>query len=131
MGIQLQWDAQDPDILIFDLRSQWIWDEFHAAVQDGLHLMNSAAHPIYVITLSAAGFPHSPSILSEFKKVTRILPPHIALIVVVTDNFMVETVNQIFFKVSPLGRRIGRLAKSVDAARAMIADHRAKQDAAS
>jgi hypothetical protein len=131
MGIQMQWDAQDPDILIFDLRSQWVWDEFHAAVQDGLHLMNSSGQPVYVISLSGAGFPHSPRILGEFKKVTRVLPPNVALIVVVTDNFLVESVNQIFFKVSPLGRRIGRLAKTPDAARAMIAEHRAKRDAAS
>ena len=117
MGIQLQWDEQDPDILIFDLRAQWTWDEFHAAVQDGLHLMNSAAQLVYIITLSTHGFPPSPSVLSEFQKVSRVLPTSVALIVVVTDNFMVETINQIFFRVSPLGRRIGRLAKTTDAAR--------------
>ena len=131
MGIQVQWDAQDPDILVFDLRSQWTWDEFHATVQDLLVMINSAAPPIYIMTLSAAGFPHSPSILSEFQKVSRLLPPSIALVVVVTDNFLVETVNEIFFRVSPLGRRIGRLAKTIDAARAIIADHRTQRDAAS
>lgn len=129
MGIQLQWDAQDSDILIFDLRAQWLWDEFHAAVQNGLQLMNSTTQPVYVIILSASGFPHSPSILGEFKKVTRLFPPNLAMVVVVTDNFLVETVNQVFFKVSPLGRRIGRLAKSVDTARALIAEHRARQRA--
>ena len=122
MGIQVQWDAQDPDILVFDLRSQWTWDEFHATVQDLLAMINSAAPPIYIMTLSAAGFP---------QKVSRLVPPSIALVVVVTDNFLVETVNEIFFRVSPLGRRIGRLAKTIDAARAIIADHRIQRDAAS
>jgi hypothetical protein len=130
MGIQVQWDAQDPDIIVFDLRASWTWADFHAAVQDGLRLMNSVTQPVYVITLSATSFPPSPSILNEFQKVACVLPPSIALIVVVTDNFVIETINQIFFRVSPLGRRVGRLAKTMDAARAMIANHRAQRDAA-
>ncbi|MEO8608713.1 MAG: hypothetical protein ABI690_12560 [Chloroflexota bacterium] len=129
MGIQVQWDVQDPDILVFDLRAQWDWNEFHAAVRDGISMMNSLTQPVYVITLSAHGFPPSSSVLSEFQKVMRILPQNVALIVVVTDNFMVETINQIFFRVSPLGRRIGRLAKTIDAARVLIAEDRAKRHA--
>ncbi len=129
MSIQVEWDAQDQNILVFDLRSQGDWNEFHLAVQDGFCLINSVSQPVYVILLSAKRFPPSPSILSEFQKATRLLPPNIALIVVVTDNYMVETINQIFFRVSPLGRRIGRLAKTVDAARTLIAEHRAKREA--
>jgi hypothetical protein len=131
MGIQVQWDAQDPDILVFDLRCEWDWKEFHAAVQGAMPMILNTAHSVYVMTLSADSFPQSPSILSEFQKVARLLPPNIALIVVVTDNYLVETINQIFFRVSPLGRRIGRLAKTTDAARAMIAEHRVQRDAAS
>src|SRR5262245_22079145 len=102
MGIQMQWDAQDPDILVFDLRCQWTWDEFHAAVQGLVALVNSVTHPVYVMTLSAPSFPASPSVLSEFQKVSRVLPPSIALIVVVTDNFLIETINEVIFRVSPL-----------------------------
>ena len=131
MGIQVHWDEQESDILVFDLRAQWTWDEAHTTIQSGLEMINSTAYPVYVMTLTDHGFPPSPSILNEFQKVARVLPPHVMLVVVVTDNFMVETINQIFYRVSPTGHRIGRLAKTPDAARAMIAEHRATRDAAS
>jgi hypothetical protein len=128
MGIQSQWDADEPDILLFDLRSQWTWDEFHVAAQRLVGMISSVPYPVYVITLSATSFPVSPSVLGEFHKVSRIIPPTVALIVVVTDNFLIETVNEVFFRVSPLARRVGRLAKTLDSARQLIAAHRAKRD---
>jgi len=126
MGIQLQWEQHDPDILLFDLRSNQTWDDFHAAVQQGIEMLYDVPYPVYVITLSASGFPPSASILSHFHKVAQQLPPNMALIVVVTDNFLVETINQIFFKISPLGRKLGRLAKTMDEARQIIAQYHAQ-----
>lgn len=128
MGIQSQWDVHEPDIVLFDLRSQWTWDEFHVAAQALTAMINSVSYPVYVVTLSSSSFPPSPSVLGEFQKVSRTIPPSVALIVVVTDNFLIETVNEVFFRVSPLARRIGRLAKSLDAAHQMIAAHRSKRD---
>lgn len=125
MAIQLQWEQHDPNILVFDLRSDWTWEEFHAAVKIGAEMMQNAPAPgpVYVISLAPTAFPPSYSVISHFQNVVQHLPPNLALIVVVTDNFLVETINQIFFKVSPLGRRVGRLAKTVDNARQIIANH--------
>jgi hypothetical protein len=130
MGIQVLWDTQEFDILIFDLRAEWTWGEFHACVEEAMRMIHDCSHTIYAIVLPPTTFPASPSIITEFQRVTRMLLPSIALIVVVTNSFLVETVNEIFFRVSPLAGRIGRLAKTMDDARQLIASHRAQRDAA-
>lgn len=126
MTIQYYWDQHDPNIFVFDLREVWTWDEFHTAADTAMESIKNVAEPVYVISLAAAGFPYSDSVISHFQRITQQLPPNLILIVVVTDNFLVETVNQIFFKISPSGRRIGRIAKSLDAARQLILDYHAK-----
>jgi hypothetical protein len=126
MTIQYYWDQHDPNIFIFDLREVWTWEEFHTAADTAMESIKNVAQPVYVISLAATGFPPSDSIISHFQRITQQFPPNLILIVVVTDNFLVETVNQIFFKISASGRRIGRIAKSLDAARQLILDYHAK-----
>jgi hypothetical protein len=126
MAVQCYWDQHDPHIFIFDLRADWTWEEFHAAADTAMETVKNVSEPVYVISLSSGTFPPANSIISHFQRIIQQLPPNLALIVVVTDSFLVETINQIFFKVSPLGRRIGRLAKTKDAARQVILNYHAK-----
>jgi hypothetical protein len=126
MAVHYYWDQHDPNIFIFDLRADWTWEEFYAAADTAMETIKNVSEPVYVISLAARTFPPANSIISHFHRIIQQLPPNLALIVVVTDSFLVETINQIFFKVSPLGRRIGRLAKSIDAARKLILDYHGK-----
>jgi hypothetical protein len=126
VSIQLQWEEHDPAILLFDLRAEWTWDEFHATITEGVSMMRGLPYPVYAITFVTHVFPPSASVLSHFQAISQQLPSNLALIVVVTDNFFVETINQIFFKISPLGRKLGRLAKTMDEARQLIAQHHAQ-----
>jgi hypothetical protein len=131
VSIQLQWEQHDPAIIVFDLRAQWTWDEFHATITEGVAMMRGLPYPVYAIVLATHAFPPSSSVISHFQNIAQKLPPNLALIVVVTDNFFIETINQIFFKISPVGRKLGRLAKTVDEARQVIAKHYAQWKAVS
>jgi len=86
VGIQIRWDDLDPDILILDYRSNWTWDEYHAATHRATSMIRTVSSPAYVIGLGSEGFPISPNgILSQFNRVVPQLPPNLALIVVVPD----------------------------------------------
>ena len=127
MAVQLYWDDNNPDILILDLGSGWTWDEFHAGVARGVEMMQAASTPVYAISLPGARFPSPTGILGNFKLVIPRLPPNLVMVIIVTENYFVETVNRIFFRVSPTAGKMSRIARTIDEARQIIAEHRAKR----
>src|SRR5262249_38959417 len=124
-------DDQNPDILILNMQPGWTWEEFHTAVDQAVTLAQTVSYPVYAVSIPGVGFPSVSGILNHFKKVLNQLPANMVLVVIVTDNYFIETVNRIFFRVAPSAAAIGRIARSLDDARQIIAEHRAKQDIAS
>jgi hypothetical protein len=127
MGIQVQWDEFEPDTILINLESDWAWDEYHAAARHSFELAHRVTHPVYVIVLAYRRFPGSPGdVLMHLLRVSKSIPQNMALIILVTNDFFIESVNQVLFRISPTGRQVGRLAKTSDEARRMIVEHRAK-----
>jgi hypothetical protein len=125
MAVQLYWDQNNPDILILDLGSGWTWEDFHAAVERGIEMAQSVTTPVYAISIPGARFPSPVGILGHFNLVMQHLPANMVLVVIVAENYFIETVNRIFFRVSPAAGAISRIARTLDEARQIIAEHRA------
>jgi len=131
MPITMEWGNDEQTIILAMIDWPWTWDELSAAWNTGVEMMSSVPHDVHTIVLAkTARFPIG-NILSNLTAITKNVPVNIGFAIMVTENRFQQTINNIFFSLSPRLGKKGRVVSSLDKAFALIADEAGKQDRAS
>lgn len=126
MPVRVVWDDDAQTIIRWDYEGKWTWVEVSTAFETVVRLMRSVDHTVCIIhDLSrSAGLPGAA--LTNARRFTAALPENWDISVVVGAGTFIESVLSVFSKVyQKLGARY-RTARSLDEARALIAQHRSK-----
>lgn len=123
MPVTMEWGNAEKTIVIATIDWPFDWDDLSAAWKTGVDMMNSVpqntVHTIAVAKTSR--FPVG-NILSNLTHMTKIVPSNLGLAIMVTENRFQETINNIFFKLSPGMRQKGRVVNNLDKALALVAE---------
>lgn len=127
MPVNIEWGNAEKTVIIATIDWPWDWNELAETWKTGVDMMNSVSpQPVYMIAVAKTSrFPVG-NILSNLTHMTKIVPNNIGLAIMVTENRFQETINNIFFKLSPGMRQKGRVVSSVDKALALVADAEAE-----
>ncbi|MBZ0286920.1 MAG: hypothetical protein K8I30_04855, partial [Anaerolineae bacterium] len=122
MPIDMEWGNTEKTVIVATIDWPWDWNELAAAWKSGVAMMNSVEHPVHTIAVAKTQrFPVG-NILSNLTNMMKIVPDNIGLAIMVTENRFQETINTIFFKLSPGLRQKGRVVNSLDKAMALVAE---------
>jgi hypothetical protein len=128
MPVAIEWGNYEHTILIGTLDWPWSWDELSAGWHSAVEMMRSVEHPVHMIVVGkTTRFPIG-NILSNLTAITKNVPSNIGLAVMVTENRFQETINTIFFKLSPSLRHKGFVVNSLEKALELVAQETCKQD---
>jgi hypothetical protein len=122
MSVNIEWGNAEKNVIIATIDWPWDWNALAETWKTGVEMMNSVApQPVHMIAVAKTSrFPVG-NILSNLTNMTKIVPANIGLAIMVTENRFQETINQIFFKLSPSMRQKGRVVNSMAKALALVA----------
>lgn len=128
MPVQIEWNNAEKTVIVATIDWPFDWNELAAAWKTGVEMMNSVApHPVHMIAVAKTSrFPVG-NILSNLTHMMKIVPDNVGLAIMVTENRFQETINQIFFKLSPSLRQKGRVVSNLDKALALVAADEAEK----
>ena len=123
MPVNIEWNNAEKTVIIATIDWPFDWNDLAETWKTGVEMMSSVSpRPVHMIAVAKTSrFPVG-NILSNLTHMMKIVPDNIGLAVMVTENRFQETINQIFFKLSPGLRQKGRVVNSVDKALALIAE---------
>jgi hypothetical protein len=125
MPVTTEWGNDEHTIMIATIEWPWTWDELSAGWKAATDQIRSVPHPVHTIAYAkTTRFPVG-NILSNLAGITKNVPDNIGLAIAVTENRFQETINTIFFKLSPMLRNKGHVVNSLEKAYALCA----KEDA--
>lgn len=128
MRITFQWEDAERTLLLLRLTDGWTWVEYHAVVSQLVVSIQQLDYAVDVIVENTARIPFpSGKALSHLRRIMRMVPDNIGVIVIVSANPFVKTINHILFRVMPKTREIGELADTVEEAHAIITRRRAQR----
>ena len=127
MKIHYRWEDEDQTLMLVSLEEGWTWEEYYAVVQQLATTIRRLGHPVDAIVKNSARIPFpTGSALSHLRQIMRLVPDNIGVIVLVSSNPFVKTINQVLFQLLPTTREIAELADTEDEARTIIAERRAR-----
>jgi hypothetical protein len=128
MPVAIAWGNDEHTVLIGTLDWPWTWDELSAGWYQAVEMMGSVDYPVHTIVVGkTTSFPIG-NILSNLSSITKNVPSNIGLAIMVTENGFQQTINNIFFRLSPGLRHKGFVVDSLDKAFALIAQETGKRE---
>jgi hypothetical protein len=126
MNIHFRWANGEQTLLLLTLEEGWTWAEYHDVVRQLATMIRQLDYTVDAVVeiTSRVPFP-SGSALSQLRQVARILPENIGVIVVVSPNPFVKTINNILIQMTPKLRQMVELADTREEAHAVVAARRA------
>jgi hypothetical protein len=127
MPIHLVWDDEALSIVRWDVDGAWSWEDVYNATLKGAEMARNRPHRVdFIINLQKSGPIPMGSPLSQTRSLTRYAPPNWGVTVYTPMNAFVRALHGVFVKVYPdVGSR-QLVAVSLEQARQLIADSRAK-----
>ena len=128
MPVTIEWGNDEKNVIVAAIDWPWTWNELSAIWKTGVAMINSVPYDVHMIAIAKTSrFPVG-NILSNLTGMTKDVPENIGLAIMVTENRFQETINNIFFKLSPGLRQKGRVVSSLDKAYTLVAEVAAKRD---
>jgi hypothetical protein len=125
MPIITQWDNDEKTIVRHDFQGRWTWEEFFEAERRANELVATVTHRVDIISNMREGaMPHQGA-LANARSVIHRLKANLGVIVVVVNPLLAAT-TKVFKKVDKDFDRVVRAANSVQDARQVIEQERAK-----
>jgi hypothetical protein len=125
MAIITQWDNDEKTIVRHDFQGRWTWEEFFAADRRASELVDSVTHRVDIISNMREGIMPREAALANARSVIHRLKSNIGVIVVVVNPLLAVTTT-VFKKVDKDFDRVVRAANSLQDARQLIRQERAK-----
>ena len=122
MPVDMEWGNAAKTVIIATIDWPFDWDELTTAWKTGVGMMSNMPHTVHMIAVAKTSrFPVG-NILSNLTHMIKTVPDNLGLAILVTENRFQETINQIFFKLTPGMRQKGRVVNNLDKALALVAE---------
>lgn len=128
MPIHIGWEDGNQTILRCHLEGRWNWEEFHAATEQAIALLQQVEHETYIImdTTPCRGMPRT-SPFPHFDRALRALPPTVmALIAIANRSFpkmILSVFNRFYGDAQPV-----QVVESLDDAYSILIEHHSEHD---
>ena len=126
MGIEVVWDNEEKTIIRYDYGSAWTWEDYWAASQSAREMLKTVAYEVDIIANFEAGMRPPLSAISHFKQSLDTTPENLGVVVVAGRDDLLKALVSIFNKIYDQFRLTVLIASSLDEARAILAERRAR-----
>ena len=123
MGVTYVRSADDEYII--SIQQPWTWDEYNRVVSELMPLIRDSGRPTATIVdvLQMKTMPKG-DVLGNLQRVEAIMPDNVFASAVVGAPYIAEVFMNILMKIRPKAKRIALFAKTIEDARAEIAERR-------
>lgn len=129
MGIHYQLSEPDQGICYITFESPWTWQEFTKMVDDLLVLISAVPHPVAaIVDVTHIGRLPAGNVLMHLRRTDEMMPENVDLSILVNPSYAVTTFMSILMRVRPRAQTLTRYARSLDEARAMVAEFRQQKE---
>jgi len=91
MGIQVVWDDDAKRMIRYNFDERWSWDEFFAAREGAIRLIDTVSHKIGVIMDLPPNIEVPPNVLTNVRSALRTKHPNTVVIVFVITTPLLRT----------------------------------------
>lgn len=124
--IRLTWDDPEETVLIVEFIGQFQWKDYFTAFEDAYAKISSKPHRCYIITDYTRGWANNAaSAITNTKQIIANAPKNLRMGVVVTSK-LANMIMEAFRRFDPSSANTVLTAPTLDDARRMIAEVRAK-----
>lgn len=129
MGIQFQLEEPDLTICYATFQAPWTWGEYDTTLDRMMERIRVLPHPVAtVVDLTDVGRLPVGNVLMHLRRTDEMMPENIDISVLVNAPYAVTTFMSILMRVRPHVRTMTRYARSLDEARALVAEFRQQQE---
>lgn len=126
MGIVLAWEDQEQSVIRVDYSGRWTWEDFFEGITHTVEMMDSVSGRVDIIENMKPGvLPVSGSAINAARNGMRSFSDNLGLVVVVVNPY-VRAIGTIFVNLNSEYRERIRMVDTIEQARAMISEQRAK-----
>jgi hypothetical protein len=119
MGVRIEWDEQEENIMHYYFDARWTWDDVYHAFDEAHAMIEERAKPIGVILSGPDNMLVPPNMLTHTRKLMGSKKSkHSKLIIFVTTNMFIRTMANILTKIITTELHT---AYDMDSAKALIA----------
>ncbi len=123
MSIEVTWDEQSENVLLYRFSGVWDWPDFTRAIERSIELaqtLNGQRYDVIGCFLASSRVPAGAGISYVYSAFKR-KPANCGVTVVVTRSAFVRSLVEILGRVYPETRRAFTVASTLEEARALIA----------
>ncbi len=120
MGVQVVWDNDERTIVRYIFDKHWQWDDFFAAVETSLAMIDSVPNHVGTIFETALGMTIPKDVITHARKIISRRHERTVIIVIVAPGLYLRTLMQIATKLShEIAQRV-QAVTTIDEAREII-----------
>lgn len=127
MPIHVDWNSSLPNLMTYDMESQWTWVELSAASEREFGLAAAIPGQRYDLVVNFTRTPFVPNgpAISYVNRINQLREQHGGLLVVVTTNLFILSLVKIGQKILPIGNENIHIARDWNEALNLIQNNRA------
>ena len=127
MPLHVSWGDTEKTIICCESEGKWTWDEYHAALDQIVVMMQSVNYRVDLINIEGAGSSMpSGSPQPLFSRAIKVLPANLGKKVQVIKSTLARTIASVMTKVPNSNMNNLKMVATLEEAYAFIADDRAK-----
>lgn len=126
MPIQFQWDDEEHTIFRLIYENHWNWEEFERAVQAAAQAIGIVNRRVDVIDDHSQSLRLPSGTLAAWRLIRARLPQEVMLVVVVSQEPLIESMHRVFINVYPAQAKRFLMTSTLEEAYQIIQDDRAK-----
>jgi hypothetical protein len=124
MTVMVEWDNPPQKTIVrYTFSRGWTWEEFHAAIQQGVEMVEGLPYIVNMIIDMSGSSLLPNNVLSNVRNSMQNAPKPYDLAVIVTTNRFIMSIFDIMRRVSPKLAAKHPVVPTLDAARARLADY--------
>lgn len=122
------WEDEERTILRIDYAPGWTLQDYGAVGWEILTEMQQVSHGVYTINNFGPNFELPPGFFRVLYRMQSVMPDNLQLAIVVADDNMRDILFRLFKRIVPWMAQRTRLATNLDEARALICEHKARNE---
>ncbi len=120
MPISVNWEDEAKTIICYHFQSKWTWDEFFAARDQALSMIDTVSHKVGVIMNTPPNIALPADVLTHSLASLRHTHPNTVMIVFIAGKPFLNMIVSMMIKVSHKTSDYMAMAKDMDEARALV-----------
>ena len=120
MSVQVEWDNPEQSILRYIFDDGWTWEDFFAAREEALRLIDERGAEVGVIIHMPEHVRIPPNLITHARSLAGRVHENTVMVMVVMSNHFLRVMLQTLRKISPQADSRMHMAQTLDEARATL-----------